>query len=300
MILTLEVCPLCKNKGFPHFFDMNGQNVGMVLQMNKITTQKTQKIITLLLLIFAVLAGLFLFLAVRRDFDSDIGHFARGSVLFFCFIGFCLAALALCIGLGAWSKNHLPLPDNREVSIPQIFTAYSAALVAIVIFASNGYSFIKFGGYTLPGLAEWITLPGVAVFFVLEVSPTRRKSKAHAIAGIFACLSVNFMLFKRYFDFSFPLNSPIRNALTVMEAALLLFLLSETRSILDKNTPVFFSIASGAAVSMMGGIALGLLLVTLIVPAEIPQGISLLRCALCMLVSAYAASSLLQKRTEKE
>lgn len=279
---------------------MNGQNAGMVSQMNKITSQKTKKIIPLLLLILAILAGLFLFLAVRQDFDSDIGHFAQGSALFSCFIGFCLTALALCIGFSVWSKNHIPLPDNRDVSIPQIFTAYSAALISLIIFATNGYSFIKFGGYTLPGFAEWITLPGMAIFFVLEVSRTRRKSKAHAVAGIFACLSVNFMLFKSYFDFTFPLNSPIRNALTVMEAALLLFLLSETRNILEKNTPVFFSIATGTAASIMGGIALGLLLVALIVPAEVPEGLSPLRCTLCILVSAYAASSLFQTRTEKE
>ena len=272
----------------------------MVSQMNKITQEKTKKTVTLILLILAVLAGLFLFLAVRNDFDSGIGHFAEGSVLFYGFAGFCLASLALCIGFGAWAKKHLTLPGNREVSIPQIFTAYSAALVALILFAADVWDMIRFGGYTIPGLAELVTLPGMTVFFVLAVSPARRGGRAHAIAGMFACLSVNFMLFKSYFDFTLPLNSPIRNALTVMEAALLLFLLSETRSILGKNTSFFCHLASGIAVSVMGGIALGLLLVTLIVPAQVPEGISLLRCVLCILISGYAASSLLADRTAKE
>lgn len=290
-----------KNKGFPHFPSSAwGQNVGMVSQMNKITQEKTQTIIALILIILAVLTGLFLFLAVRNDFDSGIGHFVRGSALFYGFAGSCLAAFVLCVGFGAWAKKHMALPENHEVSIAQIFTAYSAALAALVIFVTDVYAMIRFGGDTIPGVAELITLPGFTVFFVLGVSPTRRGGKAHAIAGFFACLSVNFMLFKSYFDFTLPLNSPIRNALTMMEAALLLFLLSETRSILGKNTPVFYYIATGIAVSVMGGIALGLLLVTLLVPAEIPEGVSLLRCILCIMVSACAVFSLLQKRMEKK
>lgn len=265
-----------------------------VLKMDKITQNKFKRTAVVSSLVPGVLGGLFLFLAVRKDFDSGIGHFAEGSVLFGCFAA-CLAAAVIAAAVTAvlaGKRRYLPA-EGETAGILRIFPAYSAALIAAVLFGTGVWDRLRLESSSLPGLIELILLPGIAVYFVLAVSQNGRCGKARAAAGIASCLSVNFMLFSGYFDFTLPLNSPVRNALTIMEAALLLFFLSETRTVLGKNTPAFSCFASCTAISLTGGIGTGLFLVVMFAADRVPAGLSVLRAALCILAAAYAAFTFL-------
>lgn len=251
------------------------------------------------------LAGFLFFFAVRNDFDGDIGHFARGSILFGGFVGVCVALLILCVGFSLIARRRAApcVGERAPAGTLRRVSSLCVALASIALFISNLFSLFAAESVRFAALAQTIALPGAAAFFAMESSEKYRKSKAHTISGCLACLSVNFMLFDGYFDFTLPLNSPIRNAITVMESALLLFLLSRTRSSLDKNTPAFSALAVALAASVMGATALGLTLTVVLTPTAVPAGIPLVACVVCVLTAVYAAVLLADdgagKRREK-
>lgn len=142
----------------------------------------------------------------------------------------------------------------------------------------------------LPLLLETVTLPAAALFFYKEAGLLKSGGSSHALAGMGAVLSVTCTLFRRYFDFTLPMNSPIRNALIVAEACLLLYFLSQTRTILQRNTPAFFTFATGCTLFLSGSFSFGLLLTFLLAPDQCPNGVSLLRCFFLFFSACSAAS----------
>jgi hypothetical protein len=206
--------------------------------MNQINRKQVSLIMGLVTLLLAVVIGVSLFLALRNDFDEDIGHFVAGSPFFTVFV--ISAVLAVLIGVGAavaakikWMDFPAPLAEGFAARLPDC----AAAASAVVFFIAELRDLIRAGAYTLPAIGELVFLPGIALFFVFGVLPSFRGGRLHGAAGIAACLSVNCLLFRSYFDFTLPLNSPIRNILVVMEAAYLLAFLVVTGNIFGKGTP---------------------------------------------------------------
>ncbi len=255
-------------------------------------------IVTLLL---AVVIGGSLFLALRNDFDEDIGHFAVGSPFFTVFvIG---AVLAVLIGVGAAiaaKKKGMDLPAPLAEGFAARLPDCAAAVSALVFFVTELLDLIRSGTYTLPAIGELVFLPGIALFFLFGVLPSFRGGRLHGAAGIAACLSVNCLLFRSYFDFTLPLNSPIRNVLVVMEAAYLLALLVVTGNILGKATPSACYFVRCAAVSLMGGMALGLILAALFASDSVPHGVSILRCVLVFFSAAAVLFHPFNKKTTQQ
>ena len=73
-----------------------------------------------------------------------------------------------------------------------------------------------------------------------------------------------------------------------MEAAFLVFLLVSVGSIFGKKAPAACYFARCAAVSLMCGISMGVLLAAWLVPQNVPDGVSALRCAVCLFSGAAA------------
>ncbi len=178
--------------------------------------------------------------------------------------------------------------DLSLVTFPRRVIGMCIAAVALFLFVIGLGAEARAATHTLPSVGEVITLLGMALFFAFGAIPSKAGGKLHVLFGIFACLSVNLMLFKNYFDFTLPLNSPIRNALTLTEGAFLLHLLSEMRTLLGRNTVRFARFTSFVALSLTGGIAFGLLLALIFTPTTVPDGVSGARCVLCLLVAANA------------
>ncbi len=251
--------------------------------MDRSTQKKSFPIPAVLAGVFALFVGLTLFLAMRSDFQTDIGHFAVGSPLVIAFIAGCAASavLAAVLAFAAGQKGRAEaVPYSFVRKVTSICTAAAAAVLFVVVLWSE----LLTPGRSVPSVISLVTMPGLVAFYALGAFP----GKIRAWVGIAACLSANFMLFRGYFDFTLPLNSPIRNAIAVMEAAFLLFLLSEMRSLLGRGMGVFGRFASFAAVSLMGGIALGLGLAMTLSAGTVPDGVSFTQCVFCFLAAADA------------
>ncbi|MBE6599222.1 MAG: hypothetical protein E7638_07260 [Ruminococcaceae bacterium] len=238
--------------------------------------------------VIAVFIGTTFFMASYSVFDADIGHFAAGSGMFYAFAAGCVGAVVFASAAAFLAKKKAAGDREPYYGTFRKIVSLCSAIAALVLFVSELRSELVTEGYTLPALGALITMPGLVLFFALGAIPSLRGGKVHIVSGIAACLSVNLMMFKSYFDFTLPLNSPIRNALALMEAAFLLFLLSEMRTLLQRNTPAFRCIASFSAVMLTGGIALGMLLVLFFVPDNGLWGVSALRCVLCLTAAANA------------
>lgn len=254
--------------------------------------------LALIFFILSLISGIALFCSMKYSFDSDIEHFNNSAeFIIFSASAVCAAAIALVVSITA--KNSAEKMDAMiSRGYIQTFTGCSAALLSIALFVKDAIDmYFSLSPAYKPSfleIAELVTVPAIAVFFITELSDNVKLKNVHSIAGIIACLSVNLKLFNYYFNFSMPLNSPVKNALLIMESAFLLFMLSKTRSALNKNTVRFFTFASGTAASVMGGLSLGLTLAKIFVSGT-PDSVSLLRCILCFFVSLYSCGNFISK-----
>lgn len=259
--------------------------------MNRNRSPKTSFAADFVSILLALLIGISLFLALRNDFDGDIGHFAAGSPFFCIFTAASVTAVlfALFTALLAKKKDYA-LPAPLFSGIPAMIAPLAASLSAMILFVMNAKSLVLEGGASAAKIGELVFLPGIAAFFILGILPAFRGKKLHCAAGIAAALSVNILIFNQYFDFNLPLNSPIRNAILVMEGAYLLALLFTTGSLLGRNSATVCHFIKRTTVALTGGIALGLLLAAWLAPESIPNGVSILRCVLCLFSAAAMLS----------
>lgn len=232
------------------------------------------------------------------SFDNDIGHFEFGSKSFYIMsVGIIVSAvLSTVLGLRSFIRFSLTsFPDSEPLST---CAAYFAALMAIVEsavnFYDNAFLNIPFDG-TLDFLSA-LLLPAVSVFLILGAHEKTRNSLVRVILGIIGALAVNVNLFARYFDFTvLPLNSPVRNLVTIAESGVLLFLFSEIRLALShetRATSIFYVFTSVFASSAVLGISLGLCVYAFVSPYAAEIDISVYRFAFCFGVSLLALSRL--------
>lgn len=217
-------------------------------------------------LIFALAIGVCYALAMCRDFDFTIGHFALDSVPFhiaavLCGIGIFAALIAY---FSSGTKILDPLPEPGTLSV---FAGLLSAAMCLVIL----YQAIRDRAAAIPeklvspeNLFLFSALAGLflAASVILGLFPENRGMKTiPSVCAVLGALSVNLAMFACYFNFTVPLNSPVRNLTTLMQAAILLFLFSEARLTLvkgPKELPVPFQIATQYAAVVLGlGISLG-------------------------------------------
>ena len=102
-------------------------------------------------------------------------------------------------------------------------------------------------------------------------------------------------MFACYFDFTLPLNSPVRNLITIAQAGVMLVLLSEVRLALShelRSTSPFLVFTSAFAASAVLGISFGLCVYGFVSPDAAGMGISVYRFACYFGVSLLALSRL--------
>lgn len=218
-------------------------------------------------LILALAIGVCYALAMRSDFDFTIGHFALDSVPFriaavVCGIGILIAAAAY---LFSGTMIFDPLPEPSPLSA---FSGVLAAAMCLVILyqavlaraAAIPTKFITPENLSLLSALAGLFL-GASVLVNFFSAQSRGMKTVPVVCAVIGALSVNLAMFACYFDFTVPLNSPVRNLTTLMQAAILLFLFSEARLTLvkgPKELPVPFQIATQYAAVILGlGVSLG-------------------------------------------
>jgi len=153
------------------------------------------------------------------------------------------------------------MPKNTVPSI--FFSVFGTVVVATMLIdfltdLSMGFPYTQFARYAA------ILLPFLGAGLLLSLFDRTADSWFRLIGFLLGALSVNLTMFSCYFDFSLPLNSPIRNLTVVLQACVLLQLLSEARFGMGARavhvTPFFLVFTSSLAASVTLGLSGGALL----------------------------------------
>ena len=210
--------------------------------------------------------------AMSRDFEFGLGHFSPSSVFFLAAVVFCALGCVLSLVYAASFAGrtvYRALPSPSPLSF---FGAFLGAAMCVLIFMQNllGYRTARAeeardaaDGLIVAGPLSSVKLYLIAAVLGLFLAaallfPLLHKSR-HAwyavIAALLGVLSVNISMFAAYFDFSVPLNSPVRNFTTLTQGVVLLFLLGEARIALCEDPadlPPAFQYFSSAACAVFG------------------------------------------------
>ncbi len=230
--------------------------------------QKLAKTLLPALPVCALLAGLCWALTLATGFDADIGHIRRGCPWFWLMLLPLLAGAAIT-GVLAWTARRTRQYRLPRTGVPETFTALFAAALLGFHGLKEIYTLI-----TTPPEANVmgpdLTMPAAVALFLctafLLMTGLGRKSVLLPWLAMGSVLSCTLILFRDYFDFTLPLNSPIRymTALTVM--GLLLFFLAEARMYTDLwycSAP--FSVAAyGITIVLTGGASLAFAVLALL------------------------------------
>ncbi len=250
-----------------------------------------------LLPVLGLVIALFFSAGLVTSFDDEIGHFEYGAVTFYLTAGGIAVSAAVSALLGRFAREKFSLAAAPEHTLLSVCASYFAAIMAVVASAAEFYDFYVLHvrpAETLVLLAAAL-LPALAVSAILGTNEKTRGSVPHIIFAILAVLAINFNMFACYFDFTLPLNSPIRNIITIAQAGCMLFLLSEVRLALSpekRATAPFFVFTSAFAASAVLGISFGLCVYSLVSPDAAGMGISLYRFACCFGIGLLALSRL--------
>ena len=254
--------------------------------------------------------------AMARDFEFNIGHFAPASLFFRAAVVIGLLGAVLAAGIAAFTSGRtaftvLPRPSGLSLFGGVLGAVLSAALCLQNLLGYRSALAAEKTESISPAklfLASAVLGLFLAAALVLSLSADRRHRWYALICTLLGTFSVNVAMFAAYFDFTVPLNSPVRNFTTVCQASVMLFLLGEARISLTAEDavtelpPAFQLFTSGACalfgIGIGGGGALWQILRSFAFGSEIisktPEpNLPALRLALYFAVGVIAADRLL-------
>lgn len=208
--------------------------------------------------------GIAYFLAMRQDFDRSLGYFARNSVPALS-AGILTALAVICAAGFAFASRKavsvVRVPEKDPLSCTAAILGALSAVGMLVLFLMQVLG--PAAGYGKLASAAELAVVFPVPALLLTLNREFDVSDARAFFWIMSAGAVLLSMFACYFDYSSPLNSPVRTFTTVMQSALLLFVLAESRLALDPNakksyvTAPFQIFASAVSSSAGLGVALG-------------------------------------------
>lgn len=248
--------------------------------------------------IVGVVIALFLSVGLVTAFDAEIGHFKYGAVTFYVMTAGILAAAVISAAAGKLAEGKFSFAAVPESPMLSACASYFAAVMAAVSSAAELYDYYVLRTHT-PETLELLAsafLPALTVSAILGTHAKTRGTVPRIIAALIAALAVNLNMFACYFDFTLPLNSAVRNIITIAQAGTMLFLLSEVRFALSpekRASSPFFVFTSMFAASAVLGISFGLCVYGFVSPNAAGMGISIYRFACYFGIGLLALSRLL-------
>jgi len=229
--------------------------------------KKTTVFTALLSLVLAAVIGVGFFFAMRTDFDFTIGHF-DSSVMFYVFsCGIGASALFSAV-LAFLNRKKKPVDGTAETRTPLFHLGYTVVWLSAVMFFI-GFLTEQSAGlvYSTLTVAARLMLLFVVVSALLQLFSKKHESSLLAVFSVLAALAVNLTVFACYFDFSIPVNSPVRHVSTVAQCGALLFFISEAALALgvksDRISSAYYSFVNAFSSSATLGITAGALAYTL-------------------------------------
>ncbi|MGN1346550.1 MAG: hypothetical protein ACI4V1_07170 [Eubacteriales bacterium] len=251
-----------------------------------------------------ILIALALSFGLIFDFDEIIGHFDFGSVKFYVLCAGIAAAAILSAVLGIASRHTFSLNAYPDSPLLSLCASYFTAIMALMTTFTSLYDLLvlhlRNAGESKIELVGLLLLPALSLSMILGAHAKTRSSIPRIVLALLAALSVNLNMFACYFDFTLPLNSPVRNVITIVQAGVLLLLLSETRLALScqsRASAPFFIFTSAFAASAVLGISFGLCCYAFTSADAGSMGISIYRYAAYFGVGLLGLSRLLSLKT---
>ena len=186
----------------------------------------------------------------RRYYDAEVMHYSSAKAVYL--FGFIIAASLLAALLTAvvLRKNLSRSPSELGMSGASRFFRFLSGFLFVGLFI---YALVK-GGWASESVYDKVSLwlmPFVGISMVVGTTSLRKKWVG-CLTSLLPVIWTGVLVFGYYFSRAdLPINSPEKNLTNVVIAALLLFLLSESRDCLDDLNPVLciFSTVSAAFVA---------------------------------------------------
>ena len=236
-----------------------------------------------------IVLGLSYFFALCTGFDYKIGHFDP-SFLFGLTTAAVIAGTLLSAVPAFLTKQAVSVTSVPADNLGSLFASVMGAILAVILAVDSILAFTP--ETTIVQKLEVFTLPLLALSLIFVL----RGTWIHRLSAIIAVLSVNLTMFSCYFDPNVPINSPVRNLTVILQASMLLLLLSEARLSFGveswRITVPFYIFANGTASVLGGGIALGGLLNRFLTSQGTDPNLSALRLGLYLALAVLASARL--------
>ena len=255
------------------------------------------------LLILGLVTAAALSCGLVFEFDEDVGHFAFGALSFYLIAAGVAGAAAVSAFLSKYAQGKFSLTAFPDAVPLSTGASYFSAFLAIVTAAASLYDIYVINlGVTASRLeiAAACLLPALPVSLILGAHEKYRTSVVRIVFALLAVLAVNVNMFACYFDFNLPLNSAVRNLITIAQAGVVLLLLSEARLALSHETRAtapFLVFTSAFAASAVAGISFGLCVFAFVSPNAVTMEISVYRFACYFGIGLLGLSRLLALNT---
>lgn len=247
--------------------------------------------------VLGIIIAIGYFLALKNDFEYSIQHFTTDSVWFWVFAIPAAVACALAIVLALLPKKTaaiaiMPIPTPAAL----FATLFGAVMCVGVLITETKVT----PAQIISPVQKVGSLLSVFIALTMALACVKkyRTGLLHKISSILAVLSINATMFACYFDFSQPLNGPVRNVTTIVQAAVLLFLISEMRLSFGlpakRVTTVLYVLSSCATASLALGFSFGGMLYKIFESNPADPNPALLRLGIYLAVSIFALDRALQ------
>lgn len=192
-------------------------------------TVKFAKITAVASTALAAVIALAYFFALRFDFDYAIGHFERGSALFYVLVGAIIAAVALPAVVALFSQKKASIGALPAPAGAPTFIAVFASAMATFAFVSAIGDVSAHVITSKLALCATFGLVIIALAMIATVIPKTSTSQIAQIALTLAVVAMALEILAAYFDQTLPLNSPVRYVTMLAEISMMFFFLSEAR-----------------------------------------------------------------------
>ncbi len=260
-------------------------------------------------LVLALVTAVSLILALKYSFDFTLGYFDYSSPAFVVLETSAVLGVILALAAALTSRNYV-LAKRPVENIATVFGGTFASVICLFNIFGQASDLAK-GGFSIGELENTAKLNlltallqiFIPVFFLLVLSNKTRVSRIRGAVGSLGAMSFVAYLFASYFDFTLPINSPMRYLNVIATGCCALFMLGESRLAFPKTAnrpPYRLSLVSSAlSTAVCLGISVGFIISSYFITgaAEINPNPPILFSALYAAVSITSAGRLLSLKS---
>ena len=251
---------------------------------------------TLISVILAITASVLYAVSYKSFYDTSIRHFTPSAVVT-AFVVFAVLTVVfdLCFSLCFRRQKMAERGANQIESFVLWLCAFMFICYGVLTIASPAVS--SYSDDVVSPLAV-LSAKAIgplallsAVPFVCTVSDRLRGSVLHGFSSFIPVIWGVFILFKYYFDLvEMPLNDPELSVTTLCVSAIVIFLLSESRSAVGIANTSLYWLGSVSAFGIAGGVSTARIVLGIIADHNIP---SLMENIIFFSVSALALTRII-------